>query len=65
MTHCPLILICDDDPVVHESIGLYLDSEGYEHISAYDGEQAIKLVDERQPDLMILDLMMPKKCLST
>ena len=60
MKHCPLILICDDDPNVHESIGLYLDSEGYEHISAYDGEQALKLVEERQPDLMILDLMMPR-----
>ena len=60
MTHCPLILICDDDPVVHESIGLYLDAEKYEHISAYDGEEALRLVEERQPDLMILDLMMPR-----
>ena len=60
MTHCPLILICDDDPVVHESLGLYLDAEKYEHISAYDGEEALRLVEERQPDLMILDLMMPR-----
>ena len=60
MTHCPLILICDDDPVVHESLSIYLDAEGYEHISAYDGEQALKMVEERRPDLMILDLMMPK-----
>ena len=60
MTQCPLILICDDDPVVHESLGLYLDNEGYEHISAYDSEQALKMVEERQPDMMILDLMMPK-----
>ena len=60
MTQCPLILISDDDPVVHESLSLYLDAEGYEHISAYDGEQALKMVEERQPDLMILDLMMPK-----
>ncbi len=60
MTQCPLILICDDDPVVHESLSIYLDAEGYEHISAYDGEQALKMVEERQPDLMILDLMMPK-----
>ena len=60
MTNCPLILICDDDPVVHESIGLYLDAERYEHISAYDGEEALRLVEEKQPDLMILDLMMPK-----
>ncbi len=60
MTQCPLILICDDDPVVHESLSIYLDAEGYEHISAYDGEQALKMSEERQPDLMILDLMMPK-----
>ena len=36
MAMYPLILICDDDPVVHESLGLYLSSEGYEHQSAYD-----------------------------
>lgn len=60
MTQCPLILICDDDPVVHESLGLYLTAEGFEYISAYDGEQALKMAEERQPDLMILDLMMPK-----
>ena len=60
MTHCPLILICDDDPVVHESLGLYLDAEGFEHISAFDGEQALKIAEDRQPDLMILDLMMPR-----
>ena len=28
MVNCPLVLICDDDPVVHESLGIYLDSEG-------------------------------------
>ena len=60
MAQCPLILICDDDPVVHESLGLYLDSEGYEHVSAYDGEEALKMVESAQPDLMILDLMMPR-----
>ena len=31
MSMYPLILIADDDPVVHESLGLYLSSEGYEH----------------------------------
>ncbi|NLG24270.1 MAG: response regulator transcription factor [Clostridiales bacterium] len=55
-----LILICDDDPVVHESLSIYLDAEGYSHASAYDGEQALRLSQELQPDLMILDLMMPK-----
>ena len=60
MAMCPLILICDDDMVVHESLGLYLDAEGFGHISAYDGQQAIELVQSQQPDLMILDLMMPR-----
>jgi two-component system response regulator ResD len=55
----PLILIADDDPVVHESLGLYLDAEGFGHVSAYDGEQALRMVRSEQPDLMILDLMMP------
>ena len=56
----PLILICDDDPVVHESLGLYLTSEGYEHQSAYDGQQALEMFDNQHPDLIVLDLMMPK-----
>lgn len=55
------ILICDDDPVVHESLGLYLDAERYDHKSAFDGEQALTMISETQPDLVILDLMMPKK----
>ena len=60
MSMYPLILIADDDPVVHESLGLYLGSEGYEHQSAYDGQQALELFESLHPDLMVLDLMMPK-----
>jgi len=60
MSMYPLILICDDDPVVHESLGLYLSSEGYEHQSAYDGQQALEMCESHHPDLMVLDLMMPK-----
>lgn len=60
MAQCPLVLICDDDPVVHESLSIYLDSEGYEHMSAYDGQEAIDMAQAEQPDMMILDLMMPK-----
>ena len=56
----PLILIADDDPVVHESLGLYLESEGYEHQSAYDGQQALEMVESLHPDLIVLDLMMPR-----
>ena len=60
MSMYPLILIADDDPVVHESLGLYLSSEGYEHQSAYDGQQALEMVESLHPDLVVLDLMMPK-----
>ena len=60
MSMYPLILICDDDPVVHESLGLYLTSEGYEHQSAYDGQQALEMFENQHPDLIVLDLMMPR-----
>ena len=60
MSMYPLILIADDDPVVHESLGLYLGSEGYEHQSAYDGQQALEMCESLHPDMMVLDLMMPK-----
>ena len=56
----PHILICDDDPVVHESLIIYLDAENYTHISAFDGLEALKLWESEKPDLIILDLMMPK-----
>ena len=60
MSMYPLILICDDDPVVHESLGLYLTSEGYEYQSAYDGQQAIEMFENHRPDMIVLDLMMPR-----
>mgnify|MGYP002518117085 CR=1 FL=1 len=59
MTKCPLILICDDDPVVHESIGIYLDNENYQHVSAFSGTEALSMAESENPNLIILDLMMP------
>ena len=56
-----LILICDDQHIIHETLGAYLTNEGFEYISAYDGEQAIALFESKKPDLLILDIMMPKK----
>jgi len=56
------ILICDDDPVVHQSLSLYLDAEGFRHVSAHSGEEALRIADgPNPPDLMLLDLMMPGK----
>ncbi|MGB4609686.1 MAG: response regulator transcription factor [Saccharofermentanales bacterium] len=60
MGNIPLILISDDDPVVHEALSIYLNEENYQYISVYDGEAALTAFKEKQPDLIILDLMMPK-----
>lgn len=54
------ILLCDDDPVVHESLSLYLDAEGFTHSSAYDGVAALEHIESDRPDLVVLDLMMPR-----
>ncbi|HSQ90319.1 response regulator transcription factor [Romboutsia sp.] len=55
-----LILICDDQQSVHETIGEYLKIEGMDYISAYDGLDALKKAKTIKPDLILLDLMMPK-----
>ena len=59
MSKTPRILICDDDPVVHQSLSLYLDSEKYLHDSAYDGRSALEMIHRESYDLMVLDQMMP------
>ena len=51
------ILICDDDPIVHQSLSLYLDNEEFLHDSAYDGRQAIDMIAKERYDLMLLDQM--------
>ena len=61
MAMIPHILICDDDPVIHESLSLYLDAERFQHSSAFDGEEALIRFEQDKPDLIILDLMMPKR----
>ena len=56
----PHILICDDDPVVHESLALYFDNENFTHSDAYDGAEALNLILTTNPDLILLDIMMPE-----
>ncbi len=55
------ILVVDDDPHVREIAGLYLKKEGFTVAFAADGEAAVKSVAEQRPDLIVLDLMLPKK----
>ena len=55
------ILICDDQPIIHESLGIYLESEGFTHASAYNGVQAVQMAESESPDLILMDLMMPEK----
>jgi CheY-like chemotaxis protein len=57
----PLFLVADDDQDVCELISLYLEKEGYETIFAYDGLAALDIIRKKQPNLVILDIMMPKK----
>ena len=53
------ILVADDDPNVHQSLNAYFRREGYQMISAYDGDQAVQCARMHRPDMIILDIMMP------
>jgi DNA-binding response OmpR family regulator len=61
MSSNQVILICDDQHIIHETLSAYLANEGFECISAFDGEQALNMFNQRNPDLVILDIMMPKR----
>ena len=54
------ILVVDDEPDIIDLISKTLGPEGYEIIAAHDGEQALELAEKNPPDLIILDLVMPK-----
>jgi len=54
------ILIADDDPNVHQSLNAYFRREGYQMLSAYDGEEALRCIRKYRPDMVLLDIMMPK-----
>lgn len=60
MENNPKILVVDDDQLISNLIEKILDGTGYEVQKAYDGEEALQKVDQETPDLVILDVMMPK-----
>lgn len=54
------VLIADDIQQNRELLEAYLADEGYEILMANDGQQTMQLVDQQQPDLILLDIMMPR-----
>jgi len=60
MTDRPLALVVDDDTTVRDVVHRYLDRAGYRVLLAGDGEQALRVVAEKSPDVVVLDLMLPR-----
>jgi DNA-binding response OmpR family regulator len=54
------VLVVDDDPDILEAISMILESQGYKVVTARDGIEALANLKAEKPDLMILDLLMPK-----
>lgn len=54
------ILVCDDDREIVDAIEIYLSQDGYKIYKAYDGEQAIHILDKEDIHLLIMDIMMPR-----
>ena len=61
MTDKRYILVVDDDPDLVETISIMLESNGFEVGKAYDGIEGEDAIKQRRPDLIILDVMMPRK----
>ena len=54
------ILVCDDDREIVDAIEIYLSQDGYKIYKAYNGEQAIQILDREDIHLLIMDIMMPR-----
>lgn len=55
-----MILVVDDEPNIREVVELYLRRDGHSVLTAADGEEALRLHRQQRPDLVVLDLMLPK-----
>ena len=54
------ILVCDDDREIVDAIEIYLSQEGYRILKAYDGVQAVGMLEQEDVQLLLIDIMMPK-----
>lgn len=61
MSRATKILVIDDDPDLVEALKIILETESYQVVSAFDGKEGLKKVEEENPHLIILDLLLPKK----
>jgi CheY-like chemotaxis protein len=55
------VLIVDDDPDLVETVSMILESKGYDVGKAYDGIEGEEAIKKRRPDVLVLDVMMPRK----
>ena len=55
------VLIVDDDPDLVETVAMMLESKGFEVGKAYDGIEGEEAIKKRSPDVLVLDVMMPRK----
>jgi len=55
------VLIVDDEKPIVEILKYNLEKEGYRVVTAFDGEEALKMVETENPDVIVLDIMLPKK----
>ena len=54
------ILVCDDEKDIVSALRIYLTSEGYDVVEAYNGREAVRLVREQEIHLALMDIMMPE-----
>ena len=53
------VLVCDDEPCILEAVSFIVCEEGYQLLTATDGEEGLRLLRTEHPDLVFLDVMMP------
>lgn len=56
-----VVAVVEDEEIIRKSVTMNLELEGFEVVTAPDGEAGLQLINERKPDLIIMDVMMPRK----
>jgi len=57
----PLILLVDDEPSIRETVSFILDMEGYQVVTAENGDEALEQIRRLKPPVVLLDAMMPRR----